>query len=96
MLNIRELEKRWLRYKIKSYTPYAVIIVSLIIILSILFIFIIESNEPHPKTKPVSNKIQKTTIKKAVSTSQIKKNKYYYYREENKNSYDKRTSSKEY
>jgi len=32
MLNIINLEKRWLRYKIKSYIPHATIIVTLIII----------------------------------------------------------------
>lgn len=32
MLNVHELESRWLRYKIKSYAPYFIIFVSLCII----------------------------------------------------------------
>jgi tetratricopeptide (TPR) repeat protein len=35
MLDIRDLEKRWLHYKIKSYIPHAVIALSVLIILSI-------------------------------------------------------------
>ncbi len=36
MLNVNELESRWLKYKIKSYIPYGVIIVSLGIILVVI------------------------------------------------------------
>jgi len=36
MLNVNELENRWRKYKIKSYTPYLVISVSLIIIVILL------------------------------------------------------------
>ena len=40
MLDIRDLEKRWLHYKIKSYIPHTVIALSIIIILSItLFVW---------------------------------------------------------
>jgi len=37
MLNIIELENRWLRYKIKSYFPYFIITIVLIITTSLLF-----------------------------------------------------------
>ncbi len=40
MLNIKELEKRWLYYKIKSYIPHALIAVVLLIILSTIAIFL--------------------------------------------------------
>lgn len=39
MLNLHELEQRWLRYKIKSYLPYIAIFLSLAVILSTLSIF---------------------------------------------------------
>ncbi|QOP45416.1 tetratricopeptide repeat protein [Sulfurimonas paralvinellae] len=47
MLNIRELEKRWLHYKIKSYIPHTVIAVSLIVI--ILVTAIITTSTPQKK-----------------------------------------------
>ena len=37
MLNINELESKWLRYKIKSFIPHFVILLSTLIIASILF-----------------------------------------------------------
>ena len=37
MININELESRWLKYKIKSFIPYLVILVSIIVI-SILYL----------------------------------------------------------
>ena len=39
MLNIHELEKQWKIYKIKSYLPYAIVIVSLSVIAVIAYIF---------------------------------------------------------
>jgi tetratricopeptide (TPR) repeat protein len=45
MLNIVELEKRWFRYKLLSYLPYAVIAVALLIIFSLLFYFF-STSEP--------------------------------------------------
>jgi len=39
MLNIIELEQRWLRYKIKSYVPHLIIGISLSVITIILFSF---------------------------------------------------------
>jgi len=39
MLNIHELEKQWKSYKIKSYLPYAIVIVSLSVIAGIIYSF---------------------------------------------------------
>lgn len=39
MLNIADLEKRWVRYKIKSYIPHMSIFISLVIIISIFLVF---------------------------------------------------------
>lgn len=39
MLNIIDLEKRWVRYKIKLYIPHVSILLSLVIIGSVFFIF---------------------------------------------------------
>jgi len=40
MLNIHQLERQWLRYKIKSYIPYIVILLSLILIITALSVFL--------------------------------------------------------
>ena len=63
MLNIIDLEKRWLRYKIKSYIPHVTILISIIII--VLLAFVILSSKTTAK-KPVNKiKVNKTvTIKK--------------------------------
>jgi tetratricopeptide (TPR) repeat protein len=43
MLDTRDLEKRWIKYKIKSYIPHAVILISVVVIISVVF-FLINSN----------------------------------------------------
>ena len=53
MLNIHELETKWLHYKIKSYIPHAIITISLFII--ILIVSLVEFNNT-----------EKTTIKKVT------------------------------
>ena len=40
MLNLHELESRWLRYKIKSYVPYIVIFLSIVVIIFALLYFL--------------------------------------------------------
>lgn len=40
MLNIHELEQKWLKYKIKSYIPHVVIVISSILILVLIYILI--------------------------------------------------------
>jgi tetratricopeptide (TPR) repeat protein len=58
MLDINDLEKRWLHYKLKSYIPYAIIVISLVIIISLLlFVF---SSDQTPKQKQKKSEIQET------------------------------------
>ena len=45
MLNTRDLEARWLKYKIKSYIPHATIVISLVIIVVITSIFLNSNKE---------------------------------------------------
>jgi len=51
MLNTNDLEQRWLRYKIKSYIPHAIIFLSVILILSLISLFM----NKEPKIKEVDN-----------------------------------------
>ena len=53
MLNLIDLERRWLKYKIKSYIPHITILISLIIISVITSI--IFSNKNSQKDKTVQN-----------------------------------------
>jgi len=80
MLNIIELENRWLKYKIKSYLPYASIIISLLVILLISYSFI-DKNSPdikltqelqtHPKNTIVVLKEKKVPqLKEKITPSQ--------------------------
>jgi len=67
MLNTRDLEKRWIKYKIKSYIPHTVILVSIVMIISVLF-FLINSNGKH-KTERVAVKVPlERNISVALST----------------------------
>jgi len=71
MLNIVELEQRWLRYKIKSYIPHAVIVVSLIVIGSVIFLFSSEKEERKPQEQNITivktiPKIEKKVEKKEI------------------------------
>ena len=50
MLNIIELEKQWMRYKIKYYLPHFIIFISTLIISTILFIFIKYDNNSNNDT----------------------------------------------
>ncbi len=66
MLNIHELEKQWKIYKIKSYLPYALIIVSLSIIALITYIFYdtqTKTRLQHIKKSPTVKHVQ-VNIKK--------------------------------
>lgn len=60
MLDTRDLEKRWITYKIKSYIPYIVIFISVLIIIAVLTLFI--------------NSASKQTIQQAVLSIPVKKN----------------------
>ena len=56
MLNINELEHRWLRYKIKSYIPHTIISISIIFIAAITLTFFTEK-----EMKPLKNELIKKT-----------------------------------
>ena len=64
MLNIRELEKRWLHYKIKSYIPHAIIAISLFVIIIIAILFM-TTEKQEEKT------LEKNTQEKALQTKKI-------------------------
>ena len=61
MLNIIDLEKRWLRYKLKSYIPHATIAISLIIITILAFVIL---NSQDTKKEKIATKqvIQKEPL----------------------------------
>ena len=66
MINVTELEKRWIKFKIKSYIPYIVIIFSLLVIL-ILFLTLSFKDVKDTKIKFTKNdikKVEKTEVKK--------------------------------
>ncbi len=69
MLNTRDLEERWLKYKIKSYIPHATIILSLVVILIMISIFT-NSNKEEKKitsSSQIINKKQIENIKTVVT-----------------------------
>lgn len=68
MLNINELENRWRKYKIKSYLPYGIIFISIIVISIILFVFLSSNAIPNQK-KLV--KIE-TEVKKEIKLEPIR------------------------
>ncbi len=86
MLNVNELESKWLRYKIKSYIPHAIIAVSTIIItLSVVTIYNLkptvkvdvhaDKNLQISPTKTLPLVEQNTTIKEKSQQAIIEKNK---------------------
>lgn len=64
MLNIVELERRWLRYKIKSYIPHLSIVISLVVIF-ILGLFFYSSKETAP-TPHVEKKVTHTIVAQPI------------------------------
>ncbi len=66
MLNIKELEKRWLHYKIKTYIPHAVIVVSLLVILVVMVIVL---NTSHQTLKKATLKIEPKVVQKVAKKS---------------------------
>jgi len=81
MLNTRDLEKRWLHYKIKSYIPHTVIFVSVTVIIIIVLILTIPSKtkeeqkteavaitKPIVKIKAEQNNTAVTKIKEPINT----------------------------
>jgi tetratricopeptide (TPR) repeat protein len=70
MLNINELESRWKRYKIKSYIPHFVILISSLIILTISLIFL----TPKEKQLEQESLVQEIQIPKVIATKPQEKN----------------------
>jgi hypothetical protein len=78
MLNTRDLERRWLKYKIQSYIPHAIITLSVIVILISVSVYYtsIDSNKPviaeeQKTTVPVNNTKEIKTV--AMQPTQIVK-----------------------
>jgi len=59
MLNTRDLEKRWLRYKIKFYIPHFTIFISVIVISVVILTFF---NSDKKETKELPQKVNKIPI----------------------------------
>jgi tetratricopeptide (TPR) repeat protein len=76
MLNIHELEKRWLRYKIKSYAPYVALFLTLILIVSASnFFFFTKAQQKTkaPKHKAVLAKKQEQSQEQNITLPQQNK-----------------------
>ena len=69
MLNLHELESRWLRYKIKSYTPYFIIILSLIVIVMSIVLW------PSQKASQAQSDEEKILQEKKKTTEQAQEPK---------------------
>jgi len=74
MINVADLENRWLKYKIKSYIPHAVIISSIIVITILSLVFLGKDEDKIiPKVKEKTYQVdiakkQEVKIKKTEST----------------------------
>lgn len=76
MININELESRWLKYKIKLFLPYIVISISVMIIFLIVYFYFqytaeikIETKNPKIDLKPkivLQKKIKTETVHKEI------------------------------
>ena len=68
MLNIIELESRWLKYKIKSYIPHVSILLSITLITVIIFSFIEKSSttDVQIKIQEPSQIVTKKRIEKQI------------------------------
>jgi tetratricopeptide (TPR) repeat protein len=64
MLNIHELEARHRKYKLKTYIPYTIVLVSLFIIVVLVYLFINKTQD--------SNKISTISMKKDKELSKLK------------------------
>jgi predicted Zn-dependent protease len=62
MLNLVELERRWLQYKIKSYLPYLIIAISVIIIVIVLSILMSQSSDKIADAKTTISPIEKVEV----------------------------------
>ena len=71
MLDIQDLERRWLRYKIKSYLPYAIIALAVIIITIIITLFV-DTTKKEIKTVPKVEVTHKQKLPKLQKKPQKK------------------------
>jgi len=69
MINIIELEKRWMRYKIKSYLPHFIIFMSLSVISLLGLIFFDTAITDTPLQEPSIIKKELTALDKNISVS---------------------------
>jgi len=79
MLNTRDLEERWLKYKIRSYIPHATIVISLVIIVVITSIFLNSDKEKKemallPKIKKEKQVEHIQTVVTKVTEATLPKN----------------------
>lgn len=85
MLNTRDLENRWFKYKIKSYIPYIIITLSSVIIILVISIFMNsdkeditvtlvdkQETETEPQQKFVNQKEKTINIKILEDTAEVK------------------------
>lgn len=74
MLNIPELERRWIHYKIKSYIPHLSIVISLLVIFTIaLFFYSYKKSTLQPQEEKKSRDIVVKQEKKEITKPLIKK-----------------------
>lgn len=66
MLNLNELETKWFYYKIKSYIPHTVTLISLIIIISLVSSFNFTSQEVNLKEEMIQESDSKAVAKKTI------------------------------
>jgi hypothetical protein len=73
MINVVDLENKWLKFKIKSYIPYLVIIFSIVTI-TILFFVVLDTDKSNKvPSKLINETVQVNTIKKQkIETKDIK------------------------
>ena len=72
MLNINELETRWLKYKIKSYIPHAIIIMSIIVITSFVLTALNYSN--HKDSSNTDTGKTNILLEEAKHTTAVQQN----------------------
>ena len=66
MLNIHELETKWLHYKVKSYIPRIIISISSVIIIVIVYSLEFSTKENTETPVTIKNTTTKDTIKKEI------------------------------
>lgn len=83
MLNIHDLERRWLRYKIKSYAPYAVSLLAICIISFILVSYYQVSYTENDLNKNIIQEKSIQIIKSDINNSDTQKHEEIQIAEHN-------------